>query len=76
VHPDLLVRLLLELTESTYALAVFHPNFFADHPDLCQQVSDDAFAGVTVTGMTSRPIVPVVSLALSVAGPLFYPALT
>src|SRR5512133_2554721 len=31
VRPDLLFRLVFQLTESAHALAVFHPNCFGDH---------------------------------------------
>ena len=34
VRPDLLLRLVFQLTESAHALAVFHPNCFGDHQAL------------------------------------------
>lgn len=33
-RPDLLLRLVFQLTECTHALAVFHPNCFGDHRGL------------------------------------------
>jgi hypothetical protein len=34
VRPDLLLRVVFQLTESAHALAVFHPNCFSDHQAL------------------------------------------
>jgi hypothetical protein len=44
VRPDLLLRLVFQLTESAHALAVFHPNCFGDHQALGRRLRGDAQA--------------------------------